>query len=137
VAEPGARIVHHDLCFGCGHANLFGLQLEVSAREGGGVAGRLFVKQDHQGPPGFAHGGVLATALDETMALLLHEQGDLALTARLDVELLAPAPIGAFVEVQAAIEEEQGRKLLLSAEAKAADGGETLARARGTFVRRA
>lgn len=99
--------------------------------------GRLFVKQDHQGPPGFAHGGVLATALDETMALLLHEQGDLALTARLDVELLAPAPIGAFVEVQAAIEEEQGRKLLLSAEAKAADGGETLARARGTFVRRA
>ena len=135
MAEPGARIVHHDLCFGCGQANRFGLQLEVSAREGGGVAGRFFVKQDHQGPPGFAHGGVLATALDETMALLLHAQGALALTARFEVELLAPVPIGTFVEVEAAIEEEQGRRLLLAAEATAQDGGETLARARGTLVR--
>jgi acyl-coenzyme A thioesterase PaaI-like protein len=136
VAEPGARIVHHELCFGCGQANLFGLQLEVSAQEGGGVAGRFFVKQDHQGPPGFAHGGVLAAALDETMALLLHGRDILALTARLELELLAPAPIGAFVDVKATIAEEQGRKLLLGAEANAEDGGETLAQARGIFVRR-
>src|SRR4051794_7815661 len=68
-ASGAVAITHHELCFGCGLANLFGLQLELEPSDGG-VAGRFFVKQDHQGPPGFAHGGVIATALDEAMALL-------------------------------------------------------------------
>src|SRR4051812_11893123 len=78
------RIRHHELCFGCGQSNLFGLQIELERRAGGGVEGRFFVKQDHQGPPGFAHGGVIAAALDEAMALLLHGQGTYALTGRLE-----------------------------------------------------
>src|SRR5947199_932095 len=72
------RIRHHDLCFGCGQANLFGLQLELERRPEGGVAGRFFVKQDHQGPPGYAHGGVIAAALDEAMSLVLHAEGTYA-----------------------------------------------------------
>lgn len=126
------RLSHHDLCFGCGQANLFGLQLELE-RTDEGVAGRFFVKQDHQGPPGYAHGGVIATALDEAMALLLHDEGTLALTARLEVDLLAPAPVGSYVEVRAAVEESAGRRLVLSAAASGDDG--PLASARGTFVR--
>ncbi|MGH2844618.1 MAG: PaaI family thioesterase [Thermoleophilaceae bacterium] len=129
------RVRHHDLCFGCGQANLFGLQMEVEPVAGGGVAGRFFVKQDHQGPPGYAHGGLLATALDEAMALLLHEQGTLALTGRLEVDLLAPAPVGAFVDVSARIEESAERTLGLSAEARNEEG-RRLATGRGTFVRR-
>ena len=74
MPEP-TRVFHHDLCFGCGQANLFGLQLELEPGAAGGVEGRFFVKQDHQGPPGFAHGGVLTAALDEAMALVLHGQG--------------------------------------------------------------
>ena len=72
---------HHDGCFGCGQANLFGLQLED---------GRFFVKQDHQGPPGFAHRGVIVAALSEVM------DGD-----RVEVEFLAPVPVGVFVHVEA------------------------------------
>ena len=127
-----SRIRHHDLCFGCGQANLFGLQLELEASDAG-VAGRFFVKQDHQGPPGFAHGGVIAAALDEAMALLVHRDGQAALTARLEVELLAPAPVGAFVDVSAELEADEGRRLLLAATASVA--GQEVARARGTFVR--
>ena len=131
------RISHHDLCFGCGQANLFGLQLEVEPAPGGGVAGRFFVKQDHQGPPGFAHGGVIATALDEAMSLVLHADGIHALTAQLDVKLLAPAPVGSFVRVEAGVAEQVGkRRLELSARALSEDGSE-LARARGVFVRAA
>jgi acyl-coenzyme A thioesterase PaaI-like protein len=129
-----SRIVHHDLCFGCGQANLFGLQLELEAAPGGGVEGRFFVKQDHQGPPGYAHGGVLAAALDEAMALLVHEEGTLALTGRLEIDLLAPAPVGAFVTVSAELESGDDRKLELTAQASG-EGGERLASARGTFVR--
>ena len=133
MAETDARIFHHDLCFGCGQANLFGLQLELEPRPGGGVEGRFFVKQDHQGPPGFAHGGVIAAALDEAMALLLRGQGTAALTGRLEVDLLAPVPVGAFVTVRAELLESGERKLVLNAEA--AVEGQTAARARGVFVR--
>jgi acyl-coenzyme A thioesterase PaaI-like protein len=128
------RIRHHELCFGCGQQNLFGLQLELERRPEGGVAGRFFVKQDHQGPPGYAHGGVLATALDEAMALLLVADETFALTGRLEVDLLAPAPVGTFVRVEAALEDAEGRKLRLRASARGEDGAE-LAVARGVFVR--
>jgi acyl-coenzyme A thioesterase PaaI-like protein len=134
VAEPDSRIVHHDLCFGCGQANLFGLQLELAPSADGGVEGRFFVKQDYQGPPGYAHGGVIAAALDEAMALLLFERGTFAVTGRLEVDLVAPAPVGAFVRVSAALEREGERTVELSANAAGEDGGR-LAAARGTFVR--
>jgi acyl-coenzyme A thioesterase PaaI-like protein len=131
---PGSSIFHHDLCFGCGQANLFGLQLEIERRPGGGVEGRFFVKQDHQGPPGYAHGGLLAAALDEAMALLLHGEGTFALTGRLEVDLRAPAPVGTFVRVEADLEESGDRKLVLRARARSDDGRE-LAVGRGVFVR--
>ena len=132
MAAP-SHLTHHDLCFGCGQANLFGLQLEVERRDGGGVAGRFFVKQDHQGPPGFAHGGVLAGALDEAMSLVLHGQGTFALTGRLEIELRAPAPVGSFVHVEADVERVEGRRIFVAGRALAEDGSE-LAGASGTFV---
>ena len=128
------RIFHHDLCFGCGQANLFGLQAELEPLPEGGVEGRFFVKQDHQGPPGFAHGGVIAAALDEAMALLLRSRGVPGLTARLEVDLLAPVSVGVFATVRARPVEERERTLVL--EATAAVEGEPVARARGVFVRR-
>jgi acyl-coenzyme A thioesterase PaaI-like protein len=131
VADESLR--HHDLCFGCGQANPFGLQLELE-RSAEGVAGRFFVKQDHQGPPGYAHGGVIAAALDEAMALLLFDRGTFALTGRLEIDLKAPAPVGAFVEVTARLDGESGRALTLLAEA-AGEDRRSLASARGTFVR--
>jgi uncharacterized protein (TIGR00369 family) len=134
VAErPDERLSHHELCFGCGQANLFGLQLELSRRPEGGVAGRFFVKQDHQGPPGYAHGGVIATALDEAMSLLVHQRGQLALTARLELDLLAPAPVGAYVLVSADVDQVSGRRIEAWAAAED-EAGKALGKARGTFV---
>jgi acyl-coenzyme A thioesterase PaaI-like protein len=129
-----SRLLHHDFCFGCGPANLFGLQLELEPSPDGGVEGRFFVKQDHQGPPGYAHGGVIAAALDEAMALVLLAESTPALTARLEVDLLAPAPVGAFVRVEAGLEASDARTLRLRARARNEDGDE-LAVARGVFVR--
>ena len=124
---PDSRLFHHDLCFGCGQANLFGLQLELERRPDGDVEGRFFVKQDHQGAPGFAHAGVVTAALEEAMAL--HAQHT---AMRLEVELLAPVPVGTFVSVSARLEEATARGLHLSAVASD-EGGRVLARAAGTF----
>jgi acyl-coenzyme A thioesterase PaaI-like protein len=115
VAEKS--LAHHELCFGCGQANLFGLQLELS-RTAGGVEGRFFVKQDHQGPPGIAHAGVLTAALEEAIALAAGRR-----PTRLSVELVAPAPVGAFVDVRADA----------SSATASSEAGQVLARATATL----
>ena len=87
--------------------------MELEPRGDGCASGRFFVKQDHQGPPGYAHGGIMATALDEAMSLLAHHVGEYPLTAWLSIDLRAPAPVGAFVEVDAEVVSVEGRRLEL------------------------
>ena len=127
-------ITHHELCFGCGLANLFGLQLEAERGADGTLSGRCFVKQDHQGPPGYAHGGIITTALDEAMALLVHAGGIRALTGRLEVGLLAPASIGSFVQVRAEFEERLSDQLVVRAQLSADGDDRPIATARGVFA---
>ena len=127
-------LVHHDLCFGCGQANLFGLQVELERRDDGSVSGRFFVKQDHQGPPGHAHGGIVGAALDEAMALASGEGAGSAITARFEIDLRAPVPIGAFLELEASVAPASDRRLHGSATARREDGT-LVAEARAVLVR--
>jgi acyl-coenzyme A thioesterase PaaI-like protein len=96
------RLVHHELCFGCGRTNLFGLLMDVEKTGKGRVRGRGFVKQDHQGPvPGTAHPGVVAAALSEAMAFAAGGEKEVA---AVEFELQAPVPVGVFLEVEASVE---------------------------------
>jgi acyl-coenzyme A thioesterase PaaI-like protein len=88
-------LAHHELCFGCGAANVFGLHLELERAGSGALSGRFFVKQDHQGPDGFAHPGVLAAALTEALTLAAGSP-----PASLAVDIHGTAPVGTFVRVE-------------------------------------
>jgi acyl-coenzyme A thioesterase PaaI-like protein len=126
---------HHDVCFGCGQANLFGLQLEAERRDDGSVEGRFFVKQDHQGPPGVAHGGVVAAALEEAMALAAGTGDDAPTTVRFELDLRAPAPVGAFVRLRAEVVSDDNREVEVRAAAYGEEAEEPLAEARSVQVR--
>jgi acyl-coenzyme A thioesterase PaaI-like protein len=92
-------LVHHELCFGCGRTNLFGLQLEAQRSGPGSVTGRCFIKQDHQGPePGTAHAGVITAALSEAIALA---RGPQARMTTIEVQFLKTAPVGSFLDIEA------------------------------------
>ncbi len=124
-------LVHHELCFGCGRTNLFGLALELEEVAEGEVAGRCFIKQDHQGANrGFAHEGVLAAALSEAMAFAC---GLSARPEALEIELLAPAPVGTFLRLEGLRGTAAGGTIRASASASASSDGLHVARARGTF----
>ncbi len=124
-------LVHHELFFGCGRSNLFGLLLEAEPSGEAAVAGRCFIKQDHQGGlRGHAHDGIVATALVEAMTLAA---GGDAITRTFELQLHGAAPVGEFVEVEARVELAQG--LTLHATAQASAGGAPLAQARGTLER--
>jgi acyl-coenzyme A thioesterase PaaI-like protein len=129
--EP-TQLKHHDLCFGCGLANPFGLQLALEAGSEGGLSGRFFVKQDHQGPSGSAHSGVLAAALGDAMSLAVGPEAG-ASTASLRVELPGRAPVGSFVHVSARVEKREGREHWAAAELRDDEGG-LVAEGRALFV---
>lgn len=123
------RLVHHELCFGCGRTNLFGLLMDVEPVAEGHVRGRGFIKQDHQGPDrGTAHEGVIAAALSDAMALACGRQ---ARPIRIELELLAPVPVGSFLDVEAwaeGAEQEVRVRALARVEAR------EMARAGGVYV---
>jgi acyl-coenzyme A thioesterase PaaI-like protein len=126
---------HHDLCFGCGLANVFGLQIELDRQPDGSVAGRFFVKQDHQGSPGYAHAGVLAAALDEAMALAAGEGPHPPVTAHLELDVHAAAPIGSFVRLAAEVERGEGERIWVRGAAFTdEDGAPPLAEARAVLL---
>ena len=96
-AEP---LVHHELCFGCGRANLFGLLAELRRRTDRSVTGRCFLKQDHQGAgPGVAHEGLLAAALSEAMSFAC---GPSVRLSSLELSVLRPVAVGSYLELEAA-----------------------------------
>ena len=79
-------------CFGCGQANASGLHLEFLLAEDGSVVSLPTVADTFEGPPGFLHGGVIATLLDEAMSKAVRARGLTAMTRQMEVEYLRPVP---------------------------------------------
>jgi acyl-coenzyme A thioesterase PaaI-like protein len=61
VLPEGAR-----QCFACGDDNPIGMHLEGIRRDGDQVRATLRPRPEYQSYPGMRHGGLSATALDET-----------------------------------------------------------------------
>jgi hypothetical protein len=125
-------LVHHELCFGCGRTNLFGLLVEVERTAPNEVAGRCFIKQDHQGAqPGQVHDGLVAAALAEAMSLATTDDGAGHAGPRrlstLAVTVEAGAPVGTFLDLAA---QSDGAG---AATASARSDGALIATASGTY----
>src|SRR5208283_4872747 len=57
---------NRDVCFGCGPANPIGLQLNFALTpSGASYICEFQLGGNFAGPPGHAHGGIIATILDE------------------------------------------------------------------------
>jgi acyl-coenzyme A thioesterase PaaI-like protein len=122
---------HQPNCMGCGPDNPASLGLRVRA-DGDGVAGEVTFGAAHEGAPGFAHGGAVATALDDALGMLLMRLRRAAVTRRLEVDYLRPCFIGRRYDVAARCESIDGRKLWLVA--SLSEDGEVVADARGLFI---
>ena len=99
-APPAGTVMpsHNPYCFGCGDLHPSGLRLLIRAGEGTSVTSELTVSELHQGSPGNAHGGLLATAFDETMGYLLWLVGKPAVTGTAR-DRLRPAGAGGLALV--------------------------------------
>ncbi|MFC5723628.1 PaaI family thioesterase [Streptomyces gamaensis] len=113
---PGELIgAHYEYCFGCGGGVPHGLHVEARAGEGVSITAEFRVKEAHQGAPGLAHGGVLATALDETLGSLGWMLRVIAVTGRLETDYLLPVPVDAVLHLRAEVTAVHGRKIYCTA----------------------
>ena len=77
-------------CFVCGKHNPDGLHLDFEVEGSSGVRTTWIIPERFQGFAGIAHGGILATILDECMVNTVWLRGVVAVTARLEIRLLRP-----------------------------------------------
>jgi acyl-coenzyme A thioesterase PaaI-like protein len=87
----------------------------------------------YQGATGFAHGGLIATLLDEAMAKTNGMGGIRAVTLRLHVSFRKLVPVEKTIHVRGWRTARRGRKLYLRAEIRDTND-HMLAEARGLFL---
>jgi acyl-coenzyme A thioesterase PaaI-like protein len=79
-------------CFACGTLNTTGLGLRVHVEPGRSWA-EFQLDRRFEGWEGMAHGGIIATILDEVMAWALVGADNWGVTARISVQFKAPVPL--------------------------------------------
>jgi uncharacterized protein (TIGR00369 family) len=121
-------------CFGCGGANPDGMQLAFEQDDATRrIRGVFRIGAEYQGGPGFVHGGIVATLLDEVMAKVSRFEKDIAVTGELTVEYLKPVRVEEEVTVEGWEIERNGRLRMRQGEIRDSSGA-VLARGRGKFV---
>ena len=120
-------------CFGCGEANPAGLHLEFLLAPDGSIVCQASISGAFDGHPGYLHGGIIATLLDETMSKAVRASGRTAMTRQIEVDYLRPVPSDAPVRMEGRVVRSEGRKHWTEARILNA-GGKELAHAKGLFV---
>jgi acyl-coenzyme A thioesterase PaaI-like protein len=121
-------------CFACGKDNQDGMRLKFFFDEGHHRAWCKFkLLRKYQGPPGHAHGGIIATILDEAMGKVNKLRSVIALTSTMAIEYLHPVPLGKPLLVEGTEKEVDGRRHFNMAEIRD-ETGQVLARSQGVFI---
>jgi len=121
-------------CFGCGGANERGMRLTFEQDDATRrIRGVFKIAPEFQGGPGFVHGGIVATLLDEVMAKVSRFEKDYAVTGSLNIEYLKPVPVGEELVVEGWETNREGRIRTRQGEIRNS-AGKVLARGTGRFV---
>lgn len=133
VTTVGRFEVSPHACFACGILNAHGLHLVLH------VAGDtcwtdLTLGPEFQGWEGIAHGGIVATILDEVMGWALAGADAWGLTARMSIEYRRPVPVGARVRGEGRLVGRRRRLLTLTGRLLDPATGDVYATAEGLYV---
>jgi len=121
-------------CFACGKNNSQGMQLKFTYDEDRNCfVCRFRLGKRYTGPPGHAHGGIIATILDEAMGKVNRLRNVVAVTSQITVDYLKPVPLNKPLRVESHEVKVQGRKHVNMGEILNSKG-EVLARSQGLFI---
>jgi acyl-coenzyme A thioesterase PaaI-like protein len=120
-------------CFGCGPGHPTGLRVR-SFRTPEGVASPIVIPRQYEGPPGGAHGGIVAAYLDEVLgAAVLRMTNRVAVTGELTVRYVQPVPTETPIVGRGSLVTDHGRYVDVEGHLEELATGRVLATARGRF----
>lgn len=111
-----------DYCFACGEKNPIGLHLTFDF-DGEQIFTRKILPKEFQGYDDTAHGGIIATILDETMCkFIAAKYKSTAVTAKLEVRYKFPTPIEHELKFSAREVQKRQNFVTLNAKVQLPDG---------------
>ncbi|XP_060117111.1 acyl-coenzyme A thioesterase THEM4-like [Heteronotia binoei] len=87
-----------------------------------------------EGPPGFVHGGSVATVLDNNLMGCAFMTVGGALMANLNITFRSPIPLGSVVLVESEVERVEGKKMFASGLVRSTDGETIYAKATALVI---
>jgi uncharacterized protein (TIGR00369 family) len=124
-------------CFGCGPDNPHGLHLEflndVSDPVHPVSTVTATLGRTYEGPPGYLHGGIIATLLDEAMSKLNRSLRVVAVTRNMQIDYLRPVPLNEPITIIGRHLRREARKLFHHGVITHSSGA-VLAEAQGLFI---
>ncbi|WP_329310663.1 PaaI family thioesterase [Streptomyces sp. NBC_01262] len=132
VDEFAAGLRFYNPVVGAGNPLAPPMRIETTATT---VTGHCALGPLHEGPPGYAHGGMSAMLLDEVMGQACLHAGQPSMTVALTIRYLRPLALGTPVRVRARITRTEDRKIVVHGSiATEAEPDRLLVEADGTFV---
>lgn len=120
-------------CFGCGPAHPTGLHVRTF-KTGEGVASPIIISRQYEGPPGAAHGGIVAAYLDEVLAAtVLRATGRLGVTGELTIRYMKPVPTETPIVGHGSLVTDHGRYVDVEGRLEDLSTGKVLATGKGRF----
>jgi acyl-coenzyme A thioesterase PaaI-like protein len=133
VTAAGRYVVSPHACFACGELNTHGLKLVLHVADEMCWT-ELTLLPDFQGWEGIAHGGIVATILDEVMGWALAAADAWGFTAKMSIDYRRPVPVGTRIRGEGRLVERRKRLLTMTARLLDADTGVVLATADALYV---
>jgi acyl-coenzyme A thioesterase PaaI-like protein len=94
--------------------------VDIKVQPGGDeVVAQVYFRKGFEGPPGRAHGGIVAATFDDVTGFIIGRIGQPAFTGELTVRYVNAVPIETPIEMRARLDGQERRKLFISAEATA------------------
>lgn len=100
--------------------------------EDGTVRGSVEFGWAYQGPPGHAHGGLIAAAFDEVLGFAQSMTGAPGMTGTLTIRYRRPTPLYTPLSIDARVDRIDGRKIFASG--RLCNGDVVTAEAEGLFI---
>jgi acyl-coenzyme A thioesterase PaaI-like protein len=120
-------------CFGCGPDHPAGLHVRCF-KTADGVISPIIVAGQYAGPPGAAHGGIVAAYLDEVLAGAVHRAiTGTAVTGELTVRYVKPVPVETPIIGRGSLVANHGRYVDVAGRLEDLGTGSVLATARARF----
>lgn len=120
-------------CFGCGPGHPTGLRVRCF-KTPEGVMSPIIIPGQYAGPPGAAHGGIVAAYLDEVLAAAVHlAMARSAVTGELTVRYMKPVPVETPIVGKGSLVADHGRYVDVEGRLEELGSGNVLATARARF----